>query len=153
MLFFTSDITKRWIAVSTMMAASVVINGCATQQEQPREMPPAAVSVSEAISQDVPVYLDQIGKITAREVVAIQPQVSGQLLKRHFEDGADIKKGQLLFTLDPRPFETSLQQSQSNFARDNALKKQAESNLARDLATAKYNASQAARYSRLNREG
>lgn len=117
------------------------------------ERPPAPVTVSEAITQDVPVYLDQIGKVTAREVVAIQPQVSGQITKIHFTDGADVKKGALLFTIDPRPYESALKQAESNLARNFASKKQAESNLARDLAQAKYGDTQAARYSSLSKQG
>src|SRR5215471_15785386 len=60
--------------------------------------PPAPVTVAEAAMQDVPVYLDAIGKTVARETVAIQPQVSGRIMKIHFADGANVKKGDMLFT-------------------------------------------------------
>ena len=59
--------------------------------------------------QDVPTYLDAIGKTVAREVVSIQPQVSGRITKIHFTDGANVKKGDMLFTIDTRPFEANLQ--------------------------------------------
>lgn len=78
------------------------------------ERPPAPVTVASAVTQDVPIYLDAIGKTVAREVVSIQPQVSGRVTKIHFTDGADVKTGDLLFTIDPLPFEVSLQQARSN---------------------------------------
>jgi multidrug efflux system membrane fusion protein len=83
------------------------------------------------------VYLDAIGKTVAREVVSIQPQVSGRILKIHFTDGANVRKGDLLFTIDPSPFEASLRQAQANVTKDLAIKKQAEANLAKDVAQSK----------------
>jgi multidrug efflux system membrane fusion protein len=111
------------------------------------------VSVSEAVAQDVPTYLDAIGKTVAREVVSIQPQVSGRITQIHFTDGADVKKGQLLFTIDTRPFEANLRQAQANVSRDNALKKQAEANLAREIAQAKWGQVQVNRYRKLVEQG
>src|SRR5436190_17165749 len=97
------------------------------------ERPPAPVTVTDAAMQDVPIYLDAIGKTVARETVAIQPQVSGRILERHFTDGANVKKGDLLFTVDPAPFEAAVSQAQANVTKDIALKKQAEANMNRDL--------------------
>jgi multidrug efflux system membrane fusion protein len=101
----------------------------------------------------VPTYLDAIGKTVAREVVSIQPQVSGRITKIHFTDGANVKKGQLLFTIDTRPFEASLRQAQANLSKDSALKKQAEANLAREIAQAKWGLSQVERYRVLVEQG
>lgn len=113
------------------------------------ERPPAPVTVTDAEMQDVPVYLDAIGKTVARETVAIQPQVSGRIVKIHFADGANVKKGDMLFTVDPAPFEAAVSQAQANVTRDIALKKQAEANMNRDLAVAKWNALQVKRYGNL----
>jgi len=121
--------------------------------QQNFERPPAPVSVTVAISQDVPTYLDAIGKTVAREVVSIQPQVSGRITRIHFTDGADVKKGNLLFTIDTRPFEANLRQAQANVSRDNALKKQAEANLAKDVAQAKWGEVEVKRYGILVQSG
>ncbi len=86
-------------------------------------------------------------------MVAVQPQVSGRITNIHFTDGADVKKGDLLFSIDPRPFQASLLQAEANLARDIALKKQAEATLARDLAQAKLGETQARRYAQLNQQG
>ncbi|HEX6043835.1 MAG TPA: efflux RND transporter periplasmic adaptor subunit, partial [Pyrinomonadaceae bacterium] len=71
----------------------------------------------------------------------------------HFTDGANVKKGQMLFTIDTRPFEANLQQAQANLARDIALKKQAESNLAREVAREKWGRAQVERYRTLVEQG
>jgi multidrug efflux system membrane fusion protein len=127
--------------------------GCTNKAQQGFDRPPAPVSVSLAVAQDVPTYLDAIGKTVAREVVSIQPQVSGRITQIHFTDGADVKKGQLLFTIDTRPFDANLRQAQANVSRDNALKKQAEANLAREMAQAKWGEVQIARYRKLVEQG
>src|SRR6185369_3913584 len=90
----------------------VAFVGCANQAQQSFERPPAPVVVSTAVSQDVSNYMDALGKIVARETVAIQPQVSGRIEKIHFSDGANVRKGELLFTIDPRPFDANLKQAQ-----------------------------------------
>jgi multidrug efflux system membrane fusion protein len=123
--------------------------GCKKKEVLDIERPPAAVTIASAVTQDVPVYLDAIGKTVAREVVSIQPQVSGRVTRIHFTDGADVKTGDLLFTIDPQPFEVSLQQARANLARSTALKKQAEANLAKDTAQARNGEVEARRYEQL----
>jgi membrane fusion protein, multidrug efflux system len=121
--------------------------------QQKFERPPSPVQVSAAISQDVPTYLDAIGKIVAREVVSVQPQVSGRIVKIHFTDGANVRKGDLLFTIDTRPFEANLKQAQANLSRDVAQKKQAEANLAKEIAQEKFGLVQVQRYGTLVEQG
>ncbi|HEV7474476.1 MAG TPA: efflux RND transporter periplasmic adaptor subunit [Pyrinomonadaceae bacterium] len=133
--------------------SAVLISGCANKAAQNFERPPARVSVSEALAQDVPTYLDAIGKTVAREVVSVQPQVSGRITKIHFTDGANVQKGQLLFTIDTRPFEANVKQAQANLSKDEALKKQAEANLAREIAQAKWGVTQVNRYRALAESG
>ena len=95
-------------------------SGCGKKPEATFERPPAPVAVAAAVAQDVPVYIDAVGKITAREVVSIQPQVSGRITQIHFADGADVKVGELLFTIDPRPYRAQLNQAEANLAQAEA---------------------------------
>jgi membrane fusion protein, multidrug efflux system len=104
------------VVVSLELAA-----GCKKQAPQSFERPPAPVSVAEAVARDVPVYLDQVGKVVARELVNVQPQVAGRILQVHFTDGADVRKGQLLFTIDPRPFQAQLAAAQGTLAQSKAM--------------------------------
>ena len=88
------------------------------QQQAPAtfERPPAPVSVAAAVAQDVPIYLDALGKFVAREVVSIQPQVSGRITRIHFSDGTDVKIGDVLFTIDPRAYQAQLDAAEANLA-------------------------------------
>jgi membrane fusion protein, multidrug efflux system len=134
-----------------LIAAVSVLNltGCANKAAQSFDRPPAPVQATVAVAQDVPTYLDAIGKTVAREVVSVQPQVSGRITKINFTDGANVRKGDLLFTIDTRPFEASLKQAQANYSKDEALKRQAEANLAKEVAAAKWGETQVKRYGTL----
>lgn len=145
--------SRRLKSVLLIATLAAITAGCANQAQQNFERPPAPVTVAPAVAQDVANYLDALGKIVARETVSIQPQVSGRIMKIHFTDGANIRKGQLLFTIDPRPFEANLKQVQANLARDIALKKQAEANLAREIAREKWGLAQVERYRVLVEQG
>lgn len=103
-------------------ACALGVSGCGKQgaQAAPPQMPPTLVSVVPAMAQDVPVYLDEIGKNYAFESVTVMPQVAGRILERDFQDGAELKKGQLLFTIDPRPFQAQLDAAQAQLAQSRA---------------------------------
>ncbi|MGC4032075.1 MAG: efflux RND transporter periplasmic adaptor subunit [Tepidisphaeraceae bacterium] len=94
--------------------------GCKKEQAAPPQMPPPAVVVVDAATKDVPVYIDGIGKATAMEAVTITPRIAGQIVERKFEDGADIKKGQVLFQIDPAPAQAALASAQAQVAQAKA---------------------------------
>jgi multidrug efflux system membrane fusion protein len=141
------------LRIALVITGLLSLAGCVNKAQQNFDRPPAPVKIASAVTQDVSSYLDALGKIVARETVAIQPQVSGRIMKIHFTDGANVRRGQLLFTVDPRPFEANLKQAQANLARDAALKKQAEANMARELAREKWGRTQVERYRTLVEQG
>lgn len=116
----------RWICLSALVFA-----GCERKVPAAFERPPAPVTVTAAVARDVPIYLDEIGKTVAREVVSIQPQVSGRITQIHFTDGADLKVGQVLFTIDPRPYRAQLGAAEANLAQAKAALELAKINYAR----------------------
>ena len=86
-----------------------------------RRGPPATtVGVATATSADLPVYVDALGTVTPSATVTVQPQVSGVLTKVAFQEGQMVKAGQLLATIDPRPFDLALMQAQGQALRDEA---------------------------------
>ena len=109
--------------LSTILVAAVVVAGChrksSDQMEGPPH-PPAVVTAAPAIAKDVPLYIEEIGKTAARESVTIQPQVTGKVMEIHFTDGANVKKNDLLFIIDPRPYEAALKQAEATLAQNHA---------------------------------
>ncbi|MBI4963018.1 MAG: efflux RND transporter periplasmic adaptor subunit [Desulfomonile tiedjei] len=118
-------------ALALVFILTLVFTGCGSTGPQFPERPPAPVAVAAAVKQDVPIYLDSIGKTVAREVVSIQPQVSGRITEIHFADGADLKTGDPLFTIDPRPYEAQLASAEATLAEKKAALDLAKTQFAR----------------------
>jgi multidrug efflux system membrane fusion protein len=128
----------------------------ACKKEQPRAMagpPVVPVSVSKAVQESVPAELRVVGTVEASAIVQIKSQIAGELIKVAFTEGQNVTKGDLLFQIDPRPYQDALRQAQANVLRDRALITQAEAALARDAAQAKFNEGDAVRYADLQKEG
>lgn len=90
--------------------------------------PPAVpVSVAVAARQTVPVRLLAIGNVEAYSTVAVKARVDGQIIEVNLRDGAPVKKGDVLFRIDPRPYEAALRQAEANALRDAAAREQAQS--------------------------
>jgi multidrug efflux system membrane fusion protein len=103
-----------------VLGAGLLLTACAKKDPPSFARPPAPVTVATAVEQDVPFYLDEVGHTVAREVVSVQPQVSGTITEIHFTDGADLKKGDPLFTIDPRPFQAQLNAAEANLEQSKA---------------------------------
>ena len=102
------------------------------------------METAKAIQKDVPLYLDEIGTTAAYETVQIQAQVSGQIIAREFKDGADVKKGDLLFRIDPRPYEATLASAKADLALNQAnMKRQAELRAKNVTATQEWDTAEA----------
>jgi membrane fusion protein, multidrug efflux system len=86
------------------------------------QTPPAAVPVTAGTvaAQDVPVYLQGIGTVQAYNMVSIKTRVDGQIVKVYFKEGEEIKEGDQLFQIDPRPFQAALEQAQAAQQKDQA---------------------------------
>jgi membrane fusion protein, multidrug efflux system len=129
------SLLSRVRALAGLGIFALALAACQRQEQQPTfERPPAPVTVAAAVVRDTPLYIDAVGRCVANEIVSLQPQISGRIVKIHFADGADVKQGDLLFTIDPRPVQATVQQAEANVARDQAQARQAEANTARDQA-------------------
>ncbi len=101
----------------------------------------------------MPVEITSVGNVEPIATVSIKAQVAGELLEVHFKEGDFVRKGQLLLTLDARPFENQVRQAQTAILREEAGLRQAEANLARDKAQGEYANAQAKRYNTLTQRG
>jgi multidrug efflux system membrane fusion protein len=109
--------------------------------------------VAKAVEKDVPVDIAAIGNVEAYTTISVRSQVTGQVQEAFFHEGDFVKKGDMLFTIDRRPFEAALAQAEANDTRDKALLAQAEAQLARDAANAEYQQLTAERQAQLNQRG
>jgi multidrug efflux system membrane fusion protein len=96
------------------------------------------VTTATVQQRDVPVEVAAIGNVEAFETVSVRSQVTGVVTEVLFREGDFVKKGDHLFTIDPRPYQAMLEQAKANLARDEALLSQSEAQLARDQAQSDY---------------
>lgn len=109
------------LAVALAMVALVQAGGCAKgENSAAMTRPPSAVLVAKAVARTIPNQLHEIGNVEAFATVNIKSRVEGQLVAIAFNEGDFVKKGQLLFTLDSRPFAAALKLAQANLAKDQA---------------------------------
>ena len=102
-----------------------------TANKQAPVAAPALVTVTTATTEDVPRYLDEIGRTAALESVIVTPQVSGHLIERHFRDGENVRTGQLLFVIDPQPFQAQVDSARASLGQQQAALNYAQIELAR----------------------
>jgi membrane fusion protein, multidrug efflux system len=118
----THSIPRWGYILFAVLAIFAVARGLQRRVESTKtgQPPPRLVLVAKVVTKDVPLYLDEIGTCTAYETVQVQAQVSGQITARHFQDGSDVKQGDLLFTIDPRSYQAALDQAQGQLAQTKA---------------------------------
>jgi multidrug efflux system membrane fusion protein len=114
------------LCVASTAAMAALALGCAEKKEKPREER-VPVTVALAEQKDVPVQVRAIGSVQPISTVAVRALVAGQLLRVGFREGDDVRRGQLLFTIDQRPYQATLAQAQANLARDEAQARNADS--------------------------
>src|SRR3954454_7666393 len=130
-MFVTSS---RSIRISTTVVAVLlfsvlmVFSGCGNKESAQAAgpnaagggRPPAPVVVSTVERRDVPLQISAIGNVEPYQTVQVRSMVSGQIEKILFKEGDDVRKGQLLYSLDQRPFEATVEQAEGNLKRDQA---------------------------------
>jgi multidrug efflux system membrane fusion protein len=141
------------LAIWPVGALCLLSLGCGSQSAPPPSMPAVPVTVATAIQKNVPIQLRPIGNVESYASITIKAQVAGELVRIHFSEGQEVKKGDLLFEIDRRPYQQAMHQAEANLNRDIAQQRQAEANLGRDLAQAENARTQAARYAKLTAEG
>ncbi|HVQ80230.1 MAG TPA: efflux RND transporter periplasmic adaptor subunit [Pseudolabrys sp.] len=109
--------------LAALLVLATLVASCGEQQKQGGGPPPPAVTVAKPIKRTVVDYDEYVGRFAAINSVEIRARVSGYLDKLHFKDGQVVKQGDLLFTIDKRPFQNTLDQARANLV-------QAQSNVA-----------------------
>jgi membrane fusion protein (multidrug efflux system) len=104
-----------FVAALACAATALAAWGCA-QEEPPPPPPPPEVQVAQVIQRDVPVYIEAIGQTRGSTEIEVRARVEGFILTVDFQEGNPVRKGQLLYTIDPRPFEATLAQAKGALA-------------------------------------
>ena len=115
----TTHGVKRGV-VLVSLAASLGLGGCRSEHAAPPTAPTVPVTVAQVAQKSVPLDIEAIGSVQPYSTVSVEPQVTGQLRSVHFHEGQDVNKGDLLFSIDPAPFQAALDQAVGKLARDKA---------------------------------
>lgn len=157
-LLTTRNFSGRWAAI-TLCALALAAAGCnrggadAKKGAGNKKGDAVPVTLTAVARRDVPLDLEVIGNVEAYSVISVRSQVSGLLQKVHFREGDFVAKGQVLFSIDPSPFNAAVREAEANLARAEAQLGQAQATLKRDIAQSKYAGQQADRYKSLAKEG
>lgn len=111
-----------------LLGTLVFISGCSEgKSDAPTGgPPPVPATVAQTSRKTVPIEITAIGNVEAYSTVSVKSKIGGELLKVHFREGQEVSKGDLLFTIDPRPYEAALAEAKARLARDIALLKKAQ---------------------------
>jgi multidrug efflux system membrane fusion protein len=132
-------LSRRHLAVVLATVAILLLSSCSKTKAGPAIDSAAPVVVAPAMQRDIPLEVKTVGTIEAFSNVQVKSMIAGEITSEGFTEGQDVRKGDLLFVIDPRPYQAALAQAQGN--------------LARDLANEANARSQATRYAALFREG
>ena len=136
-------IVPRWILGGVVGAAAIALSGCSPGEAQSSNAPPAGggrgggqnaavpVTVGKAIQKSMPITIQGIGTVIAASTVSVRAQITGEMMSVNFKEGEDVEQGQVLVTLDKRPFEAALQQAQATLEKDTAQAANARAQAAR----------------------
>lgn len=111
---------KKVIYHALYLSLFLTLFGCKKGNQMQYGQRPMPVTVEQVKQEDVAVYLDVIGNAASNVTVQVRPQVSGMLLSVHFKEGQEVKKGDLLYTIDPAPFKAVLNKMEANLQKDKA---------------------------------
>jgi RND family efflux transporter MFP subunit len=128
------------LGIVCLCVLAIMSGGCGSNQGPTAAPPLPVVPVSQPVTRDVTDYVDFTGRTDAIDSVGIRARVTGYLVKIPFKEGTEVKKDDLLFEIDPRPYQAQLDQAKSQVALNEAQLKLAKAIYARDVALANKNA-------------
>jgi len=114
-------VPRSLLAKAFIFAAVFSLLGCGKKAVQTEAGPPPEVLVTQVVKADVPVVREWVGTLNGSENADIRARVNGYLQKRNYEEGSYVKEGDLMFEIDPRPFEAALAGAKSELLQEQAV--------------------------------
>ena len=127
------------VRIGLVVALLLPLAGCATKTEA-APPPPPEVQVVTVEQKDVPIYREWVATLDGYVNADIRPQVTGYLMKQNYHEGMLVRKGDVLFEIDPRPFQAALEQAKGQQAQAEAQRGKTELDVQRDTPLAKQSA-------------
>ena len=126
--------------ILAVLIAGIGLVGCTEEKKTTAPPPPPEVEVAEVIQKDVPVYSEWVASMDGMVNATILAQVQGYLIRQNYKEGDLVKKGAMLFEIDPRPFQAAVDEARAVMAKHQAVLQTAQANLKRILPLAAANA-------------
>jgi membrane fusion protein (multidrug efflux system) len=134
------NVKRKSVFILMVLVAAFGLAGCQEEKKAVAPPPPQEVEVAEVIQKDVPVYQEWVASMDGMVNATILAQVQGYLIKQNYKEGDFVKKGSLLFEIDPRPFQAAVDDARAGMAKQQAVLQTAQANLKRILPLAAANA-------------
>ena len=131
------NFTARMCVLGCIVSAPFLLLGCGNKNVSAAGGPPPNVQIVEVIQRDVPVYHEWIATLDGYVNAQIQPQVAGYLIKQNYREGALVRKNDVLFKIDPRPFQAVLDQAKAQLAQAEAQLGKTQLDVQRDTPMAR----------------
>ena len=128
---------KPLCVLASLACVLLLLEGCGTKRASAGPGAPPNVQVAEVTQRDIPIYHEWIATLDGYVNAQIQPQVSGYLIKQNYREGQTVRKNEVLFKIDPRPFQAQLNQVQAQLAQAEAQLGKTELDVQRDTPLAK----------------
>ena len=133
---FKVSVIRGMFSALMIAGLSLALAGCTGSTKAASALPPAVVEVATVVQQDTPIYSEWVATLDGYVNAQIQPRVAGYLIKQNYKEGSVVRKGQVLFEIDPRPFKAALDQAKAQLAQAEAQLGKASLDVERDTPLA-----------------
>ena len=132
---FPTSVSRTNLSILVVGSCLLALGGCSSSKAAPAT-PPAVVEVASVVQQDTPIYSEWVAVLDGYVNAQIQPRVSGYIIRQNYKEGSVVRKGDVLFVIDPRPFRAALDHAEGQLAQAEAQLGKARLDVERDTPLA-----------------
>src|SRR5690348_6067244 len=128
---------RRKLSIVLLGSSLLFLAGCSDSGKAASAATPLTVEVASVVQRDTPIYSEWVATLDGNVNAQIQPHVAGYIIRQDYKEGSVVRKGQVLFEIDPRPFKAALDQAKAQLAQAEAQLGKAELDVQRDTPLAR----------------